>query len=155
MIAIKRFFLSVLYILIAIFLLFLVDIGLYYFITDVVVYILDWFNGIRFFFKLLLIFIGGFSIFIALLQVTQRVSTILGGLIFNKFPYSPVASGVAMLIALLNALWNIIWLWRVPNHYNFWVICELIVLSSFVVGLSAIVLPARDQIEEYKKQDSL
>jgi hypothetical protein len=152
--AAKNIFLGIAYVLIAIILLFLVDLGLSYFLTHIVAYVFDWFNGISIFFKLFLILVGGFSLFAGLLQLTQRVSTILGGLIFNKFPDNPIASAIAMLIAIANAIWNIIWLWRVPFHYNFWVVCELLIMSFFIWSLCAIVLPAREQIEQFKKEDS-
>src|SRR6266542_4127262 len=78
--------LSVAYFIIAVILLLLVDIGVYYFLNDFVFTILNWFNGLNIFFKLLILFLGGLTVFIFVLQLTQRISSLIGGTIFYRLP---------------------------------------------------------------------
>jgi hypothetical protein len=144
----KIAFLSAVYFIIALVLILIVDIGLYWFLQNVVFWILDWFNGLNLGFKLLIIFVGVASLFWTLLSAVGTITTLLGGLIFNKLPQNLFTSISSFVLAIANAIWNIIILWKIPEHYNFWVVVELILLSVFIWSLSAIVLPAREQLNE-------
>ncbi len=146
--------LSVAYFIIAVILLLLVDIGVYYFLNDFVFTILNWFNGLNIFFKLLILFLGGLTVFIFVLQLTQRISSLIGGTIFDRLPQNLFTIVSTFIISIANAIFNIIWLWRIPSHYDFWIVLELIILSFFLWTLSAIVMPAKEQMKEYKR-DSL
>lgn len=145
--------LSALYFIIALVLLFFVDVGIYYFINGVVLDIFNWFNRLSLFFKITLVLIGGTSLFYSLLMLVQRITTILGGFIFNRLPQNLFTVISTFIISIGNAILNIIWVWRIPEHYNFWIICELIILSGFIWSLSAIVMPAKEQMKDYAKQD--
>ncbi len=145
-------FLSTLYFIIAVILLLLVDLGVYYFLGDFVFTILNWFNGLNIFFKLLILFLGGLTIFIFILQLTQRISSLIGGVIFDRLPQNLFTILSTFIISIANAVLNIIWLWRIPDHFNFWIVLELIILSFFLWTLSAIVMPAKEQMKEYSKE---
>jgi len=129
-----------------------VDLGVYYFLGDFVFTILNWFNGLNIFFKLLILFLGGLTIFIFILQLTQRISSLIGGVIFDRLPQNLFTILSTFIISIANAVLNIIWLWRIPDHFNFWIVLELIILSFFLWTLSAIVMPAKEQMKEYSKE---
>ena len=139
--------LSALYFIIAVALIFLLDLGLDWILNNAIFSILNWFNRLSLVFKILLILIGGLSLFANLLAITGKISTLFGGLIFNKLPQNWFTFIAPMLLSTANAIWYIIVLWKIPEHYNFWIVCELILLSIFIWGLSAIVLPAKTQLE--------
>jgi len=132
-------------------LLFLMNIGLYYFLDNVVFGILNWYNSQSLFLKIILLF-GAGSLFTVFLSITQRLSTLLGGLIFNKLPFNWFTMVSTFIIAIGNAIWNIYKLWQIPTHYDFWIVIELLTLSGFIWSLIAIVLPAREQIKEYNRE---
>ena len=149
----KVILLSIVYFIIAVFFILLVDLGLYFFFHKVVFNLLDWFNGLSFFFKLLLIIVGGTSLFSIILNLTSTLSSMVGGLIFNRLPLNWFTMISTFLLAIGNAAINIIWLWKIPEHYNLWIICELIILSGFIWSLISIVLPLKEQSKMYGNED--
>ena len=149
---VKILLLSALYLIIAVVLLILLDLGLEWFLNNVIFSVFDWFNRLTFFFKLFLLLIGGASLFWSLVEMTGSLSTLLGGLIFNKLPQNLFTIIAPMILAVANAIWYIIVLWRTPAHYNFWIICELILVSFFIWSLCAIVMPAKEQIKSFRNE---
>lgn len=147
--SIRNIFLSILYVIIAAILILLVNMGLGWFLNNIALPILNWFNNLNFFFKLFLLLIGGMSLFISLLTLTSKLTTILGGLIFNKLPQNYFTLITSFILAIGNAIWNIYLLWTSDIKFNFWSVCELIILSFFVLSFSAIILPAKDQMSNY------
>lgn len=145
--------LSAIYLIIAVVLIFLLDLGLEWLFENLIFSVLDWFNSLKLFFKIIILFFGGSSLFWALLVMTGRISTLLGGLIFNKFPQNLFTVIAPFVLAIANAIWYIIILWKIPEHYNFWIVCELILLSGFIWQLSAIVMPAKEQIKSFRESD--
>jgi len=77
--------LSALYLITAVVLIFLLDLGLEWLLNNVIFSVLDWFNRLTLFFKILLLLLGGGSLFWALLEMTGRISTLLGGLILINY----------------------------------------------------------------------
>ncbi len=145
--------LSALYFIIAVLILFFLDVGLYYFMNYVVINILNWFNRLNFFWKIFIILCGGVSVFTLLLGLTQRISTLVGGLIFNHLPVNWFTLVSTFIISIGNAIICIVFLWKMPAHFNFWVICELLILSVFIWTLSAITMPAREQMKMYNERN--
>lgn len=143
----KEAMLSALYFVIAVVLLVLLDFGLDWLLDNVVFNILNWFNRLTLFFKIFVFLIGGFTLFISLLQITGRMTTLLGGLIFNKLPQNLFTVIAPFVLAIANAVYCIIILWKVPAHYNFWIVVELIIISVFIWQLCAIVMPAKEQMK--------
>lgn len=144
--------LSALYLIVAIIFIVLLDFGLEWLLENVIFSVLDWFNGLSFFWKILIIFLGGGSLFWALLEMTGRISTLLGGLVFNKLPQNLFTVIAPFILAIANAVWYIIILWKIPEHYNFWIVIELIFLSVFIWQLSAIVMPAKEQMKSFRDE---
>ena len=136
----KEFFLSAIYLIISIIILGILDLGLEWFFDNVIFSVFNWFNHLSIFFKILLIFGGGVSIFYGLMTIIGRLSTLLAGLIFNKLPQNKFTAIAPFVLALANAIWFIVLIWKVPEHYNFWIVVELLMISGFIWGLSSIVL---------------
>jgi len=145
--------LSALYVILAIVLLVLLDWGLYFFIRYPVVSILDWFNALGFAWKLFILFVGGGTLFSIFLGFTSRLSTLVGGSIFNTLPQNVFTIYSSFGLSVINTIYNLIWLWRFPKHYGFWIICELIMLSGFIWGLTSIIIPSKVQLEMRKESD--
>lgn len=144
--------LSALYLIVAIILIILLDFGLDWLLVNVIFSVLDWFNALSFFWKILILVFGGGSLFWALLAMTARISTLLGGLVFNKLPQNLFTMIAPFILAIANAVWYIILLWKIPEHYSFWIVCELIFLSVFIWQLSAIVMPAKEQMKSFRDE---
>lgn len=147
----KIIILSALNFIVAALLLFAVDIGLYYLFYDVIFDLFDKFNSLSLFIKIIILFFGGFTIFMFLTQALGRLTVLIGGLIFDRFPQNAFTKLSTFALSFANAIMCIIWLWTIPEHYNFWVICELITLSLFIWSLCAIVMPAKELEKELSK----
>jgi hypothetical protein len=148
----KIVILSAVYFILVIVVLLLMDIGLFYFINNIVISILNWFNGLSLTIKLLILLVGGAIAFSAFLSITQRLSSLIGGLVFNVLPQNLFTVISAMILSIANTILNIIWLWKIPEHYDFWIVCELLLLTGFAWGLSDIITPTRDQMRRHKEQ---
>jgi len=69
--------LSALYFILAVILLLILDIALAWFFNNVVFNIFDWFNRINIFWKITILFIGGWALFSYLLTFTSRLTTLI------------------------------------------------------------------------------
>jgi hypothetical protein len=146
---------SILHLVIVLMVLLLMDIGLYYFLHFVVYKIFSPFNGLNFWFKIFILFIGGYFIFTQFLTFTQRVTSLLGGLIFNRVRRNLFTNTLTYIITIANAVYNIIWIWKSPVSYNFWIVCELLIITFFIWSLNYIVLPIKEQLELYNRDDEI
>lgn len=145
----KVVILSALYVLIAFIILLLLNIGLFYFFNELVFPALNWFNKLHWGLKIVGLIFGGYALFAAFLNMTAAISTMIGGLVFNRLPHNSFTFISSFILAAINAIYGIVMLWRHPEHYSFWVVMELILLSVFVWSLIAVVLPLKYQKKEY------
>lgn len=143
----KIVLLSAFYFIISVVILLIVDLGLFWFLNNVAFNIFDWFNRINIFWKIFILFIGGWALFSYLLTFTSRITTLIGGLIFDRLPHNLFTSLSTTVLSIANIIFCIVILWRVPEHYSFWIVCELIIMSSFIWSLGLIVLPAKEQLQ--------
>jgi len=139
--------LSAIYLLISIILILLLDLGLEWLYNNVIFSVLDWFNKLSIYLKIIIILFGGALIFLGLLQATGKISTFLGGMIFNRFPQNIFTKTVPMLLSIANAIYYIIKLWKIPDNYDFWIVVELFFISGFIWQLGSIVIPAKEQVK--------
>jgi len=149
----KSIFKGIIHIIIVLILLCLMNIGLYYFFGFIFLKIFFPVNAIPFIYKILVFPIGG-GICYVLFGFIQRTISILGGSIFEKFNGTESSQLIVYIITFANAIYNIIWICKIPETYNFWIVCELIMMSYFILKLNYIVLPASEQIELYRNKDN-
>lgn len=128
--------LSVLYIILLLVILDALNIGLMWVFNNLIFSVLNWFNRLNIIFKFLLLFVGGYSLFIWGLSILTWPSVILGRLSGNYFPLNLFTMLSSSLITLANAVYFIIQIWRVVKSYNFWSIIELLILSYIVLWIN-------------------
>ena len=150
----KSIFKGLIHILVVLIILYVMNIGLYYFLRFVFINIFIPFNAFHFFYKILALGIGG-GIGYVLLKFIQRTTTILGGLIFEKINGTESSQLLVYIITIANTIYNIVRICKVPETYSFWIVCELIIISGFIWSLNYIVLPASEQLELYRNKDNL
>lgn len=136
----KKTILSVLYILVLLVVLFIIDAGLVYFLNNVLFVGLNWFNKQHWAIKLVTLFFGGYAILTATMSLLTGMSRVIGYYVFKLFSVTDIIVVVAYVLAIINSICMIVMVWRVPEHYNFWVVVELLMISGFIWGLSSIVL---------------
>ena len=122
----------------------LLDVGLGYFLNNIVFVILDWFNRLNIFFKIFILLVGGGVLLGMLFGLVGGVAKIISHFIFKYFPLNWFTLVSSLVLSITNTIFNIIGLWRIPESYNFWVVIELIMLSLFVWSLNSIVIGKND-----------
>ena len=136
----KKTILSALYILVLLVVLFIIDAGLVYFLDNVLFVGLSFFNKQHWIIKLICLGFGGYAILEAILAFLTGMSRVIGYYVFKWFPVNDSIVVVAYALAIINSICIIVMVWRVPKHYNFWIVVELLMISGFIWGLSSIVL---------------
>ena len=141
---------SAMYLMLTLSLLFLIDIGLYFFIFYFVANILAWFETLGIVLRLSILMVAGGSLLMILLRWTKSSSSLISGLIFKKMLHNPFTIISAFLLSIANAVLGIFWLWRMPERYDLWTIDGLVVLSLFIWVLCTIAMPSREQLKKYE-----
>jgi len=144
--------LSALYFIMAVIILLILDFALVWLFNNIVFNIFNWFNGINIFWKITVLLIGGWALFGYLLNITSRLTTLIGGLIFDRLPHNLFTSFSTTVLSIANIVFCIVALWKVPEHYSFWIVCELLILSSFIWSLGVIILPAKEQLQIFRNR---
>lgn len=150
----KVAFQSALYFILTVILLLIMDLGLDWFLKNVLFRLMSWFNHLSFFWKVVLFVLGGGTLLFSFLNLVSKITTLLGGLIFNKFPRNMFNIIAPAILAIANASFFIYTIWSAQEHFNFWIVLELILVSIFIWSLSAIVIPAKAQIERAEGQST-
>ena len=141
----KEALLSALYFICAVIIIFIVDIGLYYFLNEVLFKVFNWFNKLAFVWKIIIIIFGGLAIFVSLVKIVSGLTTFLGGLIFNKLPQNLFTILTSIGMALANAIYFSFRAWKVPVGFNFWVVVELLFVTGLIFSLCFVIMPTKYQ----------
>ena len=128
----KIIILSVAYIAITIILIVLLDLGLSWLLNNVIVSILNWFNSLPTLIKIIVIMFGLWGLFFSILEIAGRLSTLIGGLIFHLLPKNGFTLIGSLALSIINSIYSIYELWIIPEHFNFWIVVEMICLSGFI-----------------------
>jgi hypothetical protein len=131
-------------------LLFLIDIGLYFFIFYLLPNILTWFEKLDIPLRLFILAVAGGFLLMILFLWTKSSSSLIGGLIFKNSPQNPFTIISTFLLSIANAVLGIFWLWRTPERYNLSTIYLLLVFSLFIWVLCMIAMPSREQLKKYE-----
>ena len=135
----KEALLSVLHVIATIVFLFLINLGFAWVVNHVLLGFFDWFNGISFFWKLILLFFGGFLVVELVAVLSSMVAGFLGALLYSKLPVNKFTTFVAGFLVLGGFIWTMYDVWTFPAHFSFWIVIELLVLSGFAYSLYYVV----------------
>ena len=147
----KSVFFSVIYLCIVIGFLFLFNLALTYFLNDLVFNMLDWFNGRVWWFKILLLCFGGFTIFILIWGLFGAIASIITSFSLSFFQLNPFVLIVSMLLSYASSVYGIIGLWKAAPHIDLWVILELLLMSALIFRINTlIVTPHKEKSSLYE-----
>ncbi|HEY8660970.1 MAG TPA: hypothetical protein VIL78_18205 [Hanamia sp.] len=119
----------------------LLNIAIEWFINNVVLWVFDWFNGIGVFYKIFVLIIGGLSIFFLFLSIFKSIGGLLSYLVFDKLPENLFTIIFSSIVYLINVVLTIISLWKIVQHFDFWSVCEFVILSAFILSANTILIP--------------
>lgn len=142
---IKSVFLSAAYVIALIVVLFILNVGLEILINKALIPLFDWFNIKKLWFKILFILIGGVAGLYLIFTIANMAGAIINGLILSWFPVNVFNITVSMILAMANAIYSIVVLWKHPEHYNFWIVIELLLVSVFIWSINFIVVMRKEK----------
>ena len=103
---------------------------------------LEWFNSQSTFVIILIMLLGGFMIFMTLLQVSGIVSGIMGAFLGKYFIQNGVVLVISMLLIFLNTGYTIYQLWYLFPDFNFLLGLEFFILCIYIFTINWSLLGA-------------
>jgi hypothetical protein len=137
----KTALLSAVYVILLLVFITLLNIGLAWLFNNVIFDILNWFNKKGLFLKLILLCLGGVSLFYLILQLFSFIPIMLGILAGTFFPFNIFTVVSGAIISISNAIWLTIELWKIPSDYSFWIVIELLILTGFIFSINWAFIP--------------
>lgn len=137
---IKTVLLSIGYLITIIVLIGLTDylLGLFYY--HVLSGILNWFNGLSLFLKIILACLVGIGVLMSITYFFSFVSTAFNAFIFYFFPYNKFTLVSSVILVVLNILLGVKVLWDSIPGLTFWTVIEFIILAGLVISINAIFI---------------
>lgn len=105
----------------------------------------NWFNGLGWFLKILVTFLGGGVFIITLFNLIQILVKVIGHNIYRHFPINNFTVITAFLLITFNVLYLIYQTWIAINDWNFWIVIEFLFTIAFITGLHSIFIPLREK----------
>lgn len=137
----KDAMLSALYFILVIILGFLLNIGLAWIIDNWVLPLMNWFNGLSFFWKFILFMFGGYAIFYIILNAVKLVTSLISILVFSKLPENLFTMISSTMIYLINLGWLVYGLWEITPKFGVWIFLEFILLVIFIGSATSVLMP--------------
>ncbi len=141
----KIIYFSVIKILLSILVLFILNILISFFINNFLLMMLNWIDNLGLFIKIIILLFGFFLAFVYFLDYVSKVAIFIGDKIFDRFPDNDFSDLVVSMLAFINIIWLIICLWKVPNTFNFWNVCVLIIFSVYTWEINSMIIPRREK----------
>jgi hypothetical protein len=135
----KESLLSALHVIVTIVFLFLINLGFAWVVNHILLGLFDWFNGLSFFWKVTLLFLGGFIVVELVTVLANLIAGLLGVIIYSYLPINRFTRWASGLLVLGGFIWTIYDVWTFPTHFSFWIVIELLLISGFAYGLYYVV----------------
>jgi hypothetical protein len=136
----KTVVLSAIFFLALLILVILINIGLLYLSNNVVFNVLNWFNGLSFFWEMVILPLGGGILFAFIFYLFTAIGSLIKIGLFYFLPANSFTGVSAFVLAVLNIVFDCYHLWKSASYFNFLVVIELIVLSFMVVAINFTIL---------------
>ncbi len=117
-------------------------------------FLLNWFNRLNTFLKIIIGFFGGATLLYVILGVFQAAVVFITQPVFNKLPFTSFSASVAFLLFAANSIYVIYKLFQIVANYNFWTVIELIILSICIISINWSVLVGRKKTTTLLNQPS-
>ncbi len=141
----KKSILAIVQIIVMIIVFLLVNYGFTWLINESFVPMFEWFNQRSFWIKILILFIGGVAIFQIIATLYIQLVAVFSLLINRIFPYNKIVANIIAILAIIFGIVNVVFLWRLIVDFNFWTICEAIMISIFILGCYFVLVPIEKQ----------
>jgi hypothetical protein len=140
--------LSIIYPLLLIGIFYAIDLGFVWTLNHVFFDVFNWFNSLDFFWKIIVLLIGGFTLLMCGFYFFGLIGNLLASLVFMHFPTNVFTLTIGTLIAIANTVYLVIKLWQVPTHFNLWIVLELFLLSIFAWSFAGIAKTKKEYRQE-------
>jgi hypothetical protein len=127
--------LSAVHVIATIIFLVLITLGFGWVVNNILLRLFDWFNGIGLFWKVTLLIVGGFGVVQIVVGLSSSITAFLGILLYKRLPVNGFTTFSTGILSLAAFVWTMYLVWTLPVHFSFWIILELIVISTFALSL--------------------
>jgi hypothetical protein len=134
---IKQILLTIFYVIVLSFILFLVNLALGWLIEHFVSPLFEWFYKINLIWKIFLLLFGGLIFISLVLNLFRLLTSFVGILLNNIFPYNKAIRIISIIMCTLNIIESESQLWSFLRP-DFWIICMWLILSFFIVQINYI-----------------
>ena len=102
--------------------------------------VINWFNSISIFWKIVIIFLGGGALFFGIMALFVNLSAIVNRFFFQLFPHNHFVHISSIIIFVANTLFGIKVLWDSFPSFSFWLVLNFILFLGFVLMFNSILL---------------
>lgn len=136
----KTFFASLLFLLYEIILAVILDFLLALIMNSFLFDFLNWYNHANFFVQLIILIVGGITIFYLIFGVLAGLFIAITQPIINRFPVTDYIGTIAGIVFTANIIFSIYELWKAVQHFSLLTIIEMIMLSFVIISLNWTIL---------------
>ena len=144
----KEILLSALYFVVALIVTSLIYAFIGWFLENVIMYILDWFNSLNLWLKIFLATIVG-SILSVLFNLAINLNAIICGTMNMIFPANIFTIIIGVFLSIINSIALLLQLWRTVPYWDFWFVIEFIMIGLFIISMNSMFIPRKIKYDEY------
>lgn len=133
---------SILYVIILITFLGLLNWLIFFILNTWVLDFLNWFNHLDLIWFIILLMLVP-AIIGLLFNIIGIIAISASAFIFQFFPFNTFTTIVSFILSLGSTIYGVVILWKLPNHYDFWIVMELLMLSYMIWVVNSFAI-ARD-----------
>ena len=148
----KTLLLSISYVFLLFLMVALTNYILYWLLNNVVFNVINWYNHISFFWKIV-VFIFGAGAFFSMIELIGQAFALLNNGVFYWFPSNWFTFVISLLVFISNLSYSIKVLWDSIPSFNFLTTLEFIVLCLMVFSINFIFIDRhkfKERVRNYK-----
>ena len=146
----KEILLSVLYMIVAPIFNLLIYFSIFWFLENAVIDLLNWFNLLNLWIKIISIFFG-ISIFVGLiLNLGSIFINLVNLLIWKIFPVNIFTQIIAFLLAIYNVVYLIWGFKKLVPYWNFWYKIEFIIIVILIILINSVLIPKKSYYNQFQ-----
>lgn len=143
----KEILLSVLYMIVAPIFNLLIYFSIFWFLENVVIDLLNWFNLLNLWIKIISIFLGIGIFFGLILNLGNIFINLVNILIWKIFPINIFTQIIAFLLAIYNIVYLIWGFKKLVPYWNFWYKIEFIIIVFLIISINSVLVPMKRYYE--------
>lgn len=119
--------------------------------------LMNWFNGLTFFWKWVLLFAQGFVVVLIVLSILKMITGLITHLIFYKLPENSFTIIMSTLVYLTTVTFCIIELWKTSPKFSFFIFLEFLFMVFIIFSINSVLLPwyQKEKLRKHEEQEAM